>query len=194
MVGLVGTKIGMTQVFDETGELTPVSVIRIDENVVVGSRTLERNGYSACILGAIDKKESRVTKPYAGQFPEGVPVKKHLFELRDFSLEYEIGNTFGVEVFSDVRYVDITGTSKGKGYQGVMKRHGFGGGRKTHGSKFQRGLGSTGMAATPSKVHRGTKMPGRMGGVQRTVQNLRVIEVDQENGLLQVLPLVGPTY
>lgn len=192
MVGLIGRKIGMTQVFDERGILTPVTVIKIEENQVVGERSEARNGYNAVLLGAVDAKEKHVTKPYTGQFGDLSP-KRHLIEMRDFEGSYEIGNKLGAELFKDISFVDIQGVSKGKGYQGVMKRHGFGGGRKTHGSKFHRGLGATGMAADPSKIHKGTKMPGRMGGENSTVQNLRVIRVDEEKQFLLVKGAVpGP--
>jgi len=192
MLGLIGRKLGMTQVFDERGVLTPVTVIKIEGNRVVGERSEDKNGYEAVVMGAVDVKENRVTKPYIGQFGEGTP-KRYLVEMRDFEGEYEIGSTLGAEVFKDITFVDITGTSKGKGYQGVMKRHGFSGGRKTHGSKFHRGLGSTGMAATPSKVLKGTKMPGRMGAERKTVQNLRVVRVDEERQFLLVKGAVpGP--
>lgn len=176
----------MTQVFNESGVLTPVSVIQFDDNVVVGERVPERDGYSACLLGSVEMKESRVSKPYAGQFKEDVKPQKYLFEIRDFGAEYSVGTKFGVGLLSELSYVDVIGTSKGKGYQGVMKRHNFGGGRKTHGSKFHRAPGSTGMAAWPSKVMKGKKMPGRMGGERVTVQNLSVVSVDEENRLLLV--------
>lgn len=186
MVGLIGKKLGMTQVFDEAGALTPVTVIKIDENVVVGNRTVEKNGYNACILGSIDKKSKGATKPYAGQFPDGITPKKFLKEMRDFDQDLEIGSTVGLELLQDIAYVDVIGTSKGKGYQGVMKRHGFSGGRKTHGSKFHRGLGSTGMAAWPSKVHKGSKMPGRMGNTRVSAMNLRVVKIDVDKKVLLV--------
>src|SRR6056297_95655 len=192
MLGLIGRKLGMTQVFDERGVLTPVTVIKIEENQIVGERNEEKNGYEAVIMGAVDVKESRVTKPYTGQFGDGSP-KRYLMEMRDFEGEYEKGAVLGAEMFKDTAFVDVVGTSKGKGYQGVMRRHNFGGGRKTHGSKFHRGLGSTGMAATPSKVHKGTKMPGRMGAEKRTVQNLRLVKVDEERQYLLVKGAVpGP--
>jgi large subunit ribosomal protein L3 len=186
MVGLIGKKMGMTQVFDETGALTPVTVIKIDENVVIGNRTIEKNGYTACILGSIDKKPKGTTKPYAGQFPEGVTPKRFVREMRDFDQELEIGSIVGLELLQDITYVDVIGSSKGKGFQGVMKRHGFSGGKKTHGSKFHRGLGSTGMAAWPSKVHKGSKMPGRMGNEKVTAMNLRVVKVDVDRRVLLV--------
>ena len=186
MLGLIGRKVGMTQVFDDKGVLTPVTVIKFDDNVVVGARTTEKEGYNAYVMGAEDKKKNRVTKPYAGQFAEGNAPKKNLVEFRDFEKECQVGDTFGVEIFNDLGFVDITGTSKGKGFQGVMKRHGFAGGRKTHGSKFHRGIGGTGNAASPSKVFRGRKMAGRMGGVRTTVQNLRIVRVDEEKQVLLI--------
>jgi len=186
MIGLIGTKIGMTQVFDERGTLTPVTVIQFDENVVVGERTEEKNGYNAVVLGACDMKEQRATKPYKGQFTDNIKLKHHLVEFRDFEKECKPGDTLGVELFQDLHFVDVQGFSKGKGYQGVMKRHGFSGGRKTHGSKFHRGLGSTGMAASPSKVHKGTKMPGRMGDKKVTVQNLEIVKVDTDKKAILV--------
>lgn len=186
MVGLIGRKVGMTQVFDDAGELTPVTVIRIEPNVVVGTRTLERDGYSAVIVGSEELKAHRSTKPYTGQFKDGVTPKKRLAEIRDCEVECAVGDSLSVDVFADYSYVDVIGTSKGKGYQGVIKRHGFHGGRKTHGSKFHRENGSTGQSAFPSNVFKGTKMPGRMGGERRTSQNLRLIKVDSENQLLLV--------
>ncbi len=195
MLGLIGKKVGMTQVFDEKGILTPVTVIKIEENVVVAERSVKKNGYAACVLGAVDKKKTRVTKPYGGQFKEGITPKKFLFEMRDFEEKFAVGDKFGVELFNDSIYVDVEGTSKGKGFQGVMKRHNFGGGRATHGSKFHRGLGGTGMAATPSRVHKGTKMPGRMGGEKCTTQNLRIIKVDSEKQVIMVCGAVpGPRH
>jgi len=186
MIGLIGKKIGMTQVFNENGVLTPVSVIKFEDNFVVDERVPERDGYSACLLGSEEMKKSRVSKPYAGQFKNGVKPQKHLYEIRDFDADFELGQKLGVELFAQAHYVDVIGTSKGKGYQGVIKRHNFGGGRKTHGSKFHRAPGSTGMAAWPSKVQKGKKMPGRMGGAKTTVQNLFVVSVDEENQLLLV--------
>lgn len=193
MLGLIGKKVGMTQVFDERGVLTPVTVIKIESNVVVAERTVEKNGYSACVLGAVDVKKNRVTKPYAGQFPENTEPRKYLVEMKEYDRDVSIGDVLGVDVFNDIIFVDVEGTSKGKGFQGVMKRHGFSGGRATHGSKFHRGLGGTGMAATPSRVFKGTKMPGRMGDAKTTVQNLRVVKVDEEKKVLMVKGAVpGP--
>jgi large subunit ribosomal protein L3 len=187
MFGLIGKKVGMTQVFDDYGELVPVTVIQVEPNLVVDQRTQEKNGYSAVVLGSCEVKQSRLTKPRAGQFEKhGVEARRYVVEIRDFDRECAIGDSLGVELLADSGWVDVTGTSKGKGYQGVMKRHGYGGGRKSHGSKFHRGHGSTGMAAWPSKVLKGTKMAGRMGGVQRTAQNLRVVGVDSDRQMLLV--------
>ncbi|MCF7945770.1 MAG: 50S ribosomal protein L3 [Spirochaetia bacterium] len=193
MLGLIGKKVGMTQVFDERGVLTPVTVIKIDGNIVVAERTVEKNGYSACVIGAEEVKESRVSKPYAGQFKAVEGPKKYLFEMKDFEKEVTVGDTLGVDLFKEISFVDVEGTTKGKGFQGVMKRHGFSGGWSTHGSKFHRGLGGTGMAATPSRIFKGKKMPGRMGGEAATVQNLRVVKVDEDKNVLMVKGAVpGP--
>ncbi|MFW5777105.1 MAG: 50S ribosomal protein L3 [Spirochaetota bacterium] len=187
MLGLIGKKVGMTQVFDEFGELMPVTVIKVEPNLVVDQRTPDKNGYSAVLLGATDAKPARVSAPVLGQFKKNeLAPKRRLVEMRDFDRECAIGDTLGVEVFENSAFVDVIGTSKGKGFQGVMKRHGFGGGRKTHGSKFHRGNGSTGMAAWPSRVIKGTKMAGRVGGVKRTAQNLRVVSVDAERQMMLV--------
>ncbi len=186
MLGLIGKKIGMTQFFDEGGNLIPVTVVEVEQNTVVGERTVERNGYSSVILGATAMKKRRIKKPYSGQFPDGVEPCMNLKEIRNFEKDFKIGQKIGVELFEGLSFVDVQGVSKGKGYQGVMKRHGFSGGCKTHGSKFHRAGGSTGMAASPSKVLRGTKMAGRMGGEKRNVQNLQILKVDQERGILLI--------
>lgn len=186
MLGLIGKKVGMTQVFDDGGNLVPVTVIKVEKNIVVGTRTNERDGYSACVMGSVDKKKNRVTKPYAGQFPEGIEAKQYLLEIRDFEKEFTVGDSFGVELFEGIDVVDVVGTSKGKGFQGAMKRHNFKGGRATHGSKFHRDLGGTGQAAWPSRVFKGTRMAGRMGGERKTVQNLQIVTVDTENQIIAV--------
>lgn len=185
MIGLLGKKVGMTQIFDDAGHLVPVTVLEVEPNLVVGKRTPERDGYSAVILGAGEQKEKRISKPVRGQYGDSKP-RKTMAEFRDFDHECEVGDELNVSLFSDIRFVDVIGRSKGKGYQGVMKRHNFGGGRKTHGSKFHRANGSTGMAAWPSRVIKGTKMPGRMGSERSTMLNLRVERVDVENNLLLV--------
>lgn len=190
MKGLIGRKVGMTQLFADDGSLFPATVIEIKPNVVVALRLLERDGYSAVVLGSGVLRDKHVSKPYGGQFSDGIEPVRHLIEIRNFELQEgespEVGDTVGVELFAGTSSVDVSGTSKGKGYQGVMKRHGFAGGQKTHGSKFHRAPGSTGQSATPSKVHKGKKMPGRMGGASATVHNLRLFGVDAERNLLLV--------
>ena len=186
MLGLIGQKVGMTQVFDNDGHLIPVTAIKIEGNVVVAERTEEKNGYNAVLLGSVDMKEKAATKPYMGQFKDIATPKKHLQEFRDFEREVKVGDTIGVDLFKDIVFVDVTGISKGKGYQGGMKRHGFHGGRATHGSKFHRDLGGTAMSSTPARTFKGQKMAGHMGNEQKTVQNLRIVRVDEESGLLLV--------
>lgn len=186
MLGLVGKKIGMTQVFDESGLLIPVTVIKVEPNIVVGQRTKERHGYDAVVLGTFNVKKNKLKKPIAGQFAKGIEPVKVLREFRDFDHECKIGDKLGVELFEKISFVDVKGATKGKGYQGVMKRHGFAGGVKTHGSKFHRAGGSTGQAAWPSKVLKGTKMAGRMGNSGHTIQNLKVIRIDKEKEVMLI--------
>ncbi|MCL2295166.1 MAG: 50S ribosomal protein L3 [Spirochaetes bacterium] len=186
MIGVIAEKIGMTQIFDDKGVLTPVTVIKIDENLVVEQRTPEKNGYSSVVLGYGEVKKSRLTKSVLGQFEEGFDPKKHLKEMRDFEVECKAGDKIGVEIFKDADTVDVTGMSKGKGFQGVMKRHNFGGGRASHGSKFHRESGSTGQNTYPGKTFKNKKMPGRMGHEKVTIQNLKVVKVDVENKVLLV--------
>ena len=186
MLGLLAKKVGMTQVFDETGNLTPVTVMRVDPNVVIAHKTEEKNGYNAVVVGVDDMKKSRVTKPYAGMFPENITPKKRLRELRDFEKEVAVGDSLGVEILDGIRYVDVTGISKGKGFQGVVKRYGFAGGSKTHGSKFHRAAGSTGQNTYPARTFKNKKMPGHMGHEKVTVLSLRVVKVDTEKQLILV--------
>ena len=186
MKGLTAKKVGMTQVFDENGNLTPVTVIRVEPNTVVATKTQEKFGYDAVVLGLDDLKPKHVSKPYAKQFPENVTPKRHLKEFRDFDGEVKIGDQIGVELFEKVRFIDVTATSKGKGFQGVMKRWGFHGGRATHGSKFHREAGGTGCCTTPGHCVKNIKMPGHMGFDRVTVQNLKVIKVDPELKVLMV--------
>ncbi|MBB5218639.1 MAG: 50S ribosomal protein L3 [Treponema sp.] len=186
MKGLIAKKVGMTQVFDENGNLTPVTVIRVEPNTVVATKTEEKCGYNAVVLGLDDLKASKVSKPYAKQFPENVTPKRHLKEFRDFEGEVAVGDQIGVELFNSIRFIDVTATSKGKGFQGVMKRWGFHGGRATHGSKFHREAGGTGNSTTPGHCLKNVKMAGRMGNDRVTVQNLKVIKVDPELKVLMV--------
>ena len=131
-------------------------------------------------------KPHKITKPYAKQFPENITPKRHLKEFRDFEGEVKVGDQIGVELFEKVRFIDVTATSKGKGFQGAIKRHGQHTGPKTHGSKYHRHAGSNGMASDPSKVMKGKKMPGHMGHVQVTIQNLEVVKIDAENNVILV--------
>lgn len=186
MKGLIAKKEGMTQVFDEDGNLTPVTVIRIEPNTVVALKSKGTAGYDAVVLGLDDLKKSRTSKPYAGQFQEGITPTRNLKEFRDFDGDVSVGSKIGIELFEDIRYVDVTAMSKGKGFQGVMKRWGFHGGRKTHGSKFHRVAGSTGMCTSPSRTFRNVKMAGRMGYEKSTVQNLRIVKVDLELNVVMV--------
>ncbi|MDD2231811.1 MAG: 50S ribosomal protein L3 [Sphaerochaetaceae bacterium] len=194
MLGLIGKKVGMTQVFDARGRLTPVTVIKIEGNVVVAERTMETNGYKAAVLGSIDTKKNRVTKPYAGQFKDVCDPKKCLVEFRDFEQDVKKGDVLDVNLFKDISFVDVTGTSKGKGYQGGVKRYHHAGGRATHGSKFHKDLGGTAMSSTPAKVFKGHHMAGHMGVDKVTVQNLRVVRVDENMQVLMVKGAIpGPT-
>jgi large subunit ribosomal protein L3 len=187
MIGLIAKKEGMTQYFSEDGSLIPVTLLSYEDNIVVNKKTVEKDGYNAIVVGVIDLKEKKLTKPYKGQFPEGIAPKKILKEYRiDNVDEFKIGQKVGFEILDDVVYLDVVGTSKGKGYQGVMKRHGFSGGRKTHGSKFHRQNGSTGQAAWPSRGFKGVKRAGRMGTDKVTVFNLKLIKKDENKNLLIV--------
>ncbi|MFD6896371.1 50S ribosomal protein L3 [Rhodococcus sp. NPDC060086] len=187
--GILGTKLGMTQVFDENNRVVPVTVVKAGPNVVTQIRTEERDGYNAVQLafGAIAPR--KVNKPVRGQFDKaGVTPRRHLVELRlEDASEYEVGQELTAEVFEDGAFVDITGTSKGKGFAGTMKRHGFSGQGASHGAQaVHRRPGSIGGCATPGRVFKGTRMSGRMGSDRVTTQNLSVHKVDAENGLLLI--------
>jgi large subunit ribosomal protein L3 len=186
MLGLYARKVGMTQVFDDTGSLLPVSVLKVNPNVVLATKTKDTDGYEAVVVGIDDTKANRVTKAKAGQFPSNIPVKKKICELRDFEKKVNVGDSLGIEVLVDARYVDVCGISKGKGFQGVVKRYKFGGGRKTHGSKFHREPGSTGQSTYPAKTFKNVKLPGRMGREKTTVLSLRVVKTDTEKQLIMV--------
>ncbi|HET9257549.1 MAG TPA: 50S ribosomal protein L3 [Pseudonocardiaceae bacterium] len=194
--GILGTKLGMTQVFDENNRIVPVTVVAAGPCVVTRIRTPEADGYPAVQLayGAIDPR--KVTKPVAGHFAAaGVTPRRHLVELRTAdAANYEVGQELTAGVFAAGAVVDVVGTSKGKGTAGVMKRHGFGGLGASHGTQRKhRSPGSIGGCATPSRVFRGTRMAGRMGNVRVTTQNLTVHRVDGESGLLLIKgALPGP--
>jgi len=189
--GILGTKLGMTQVFDENNRIVPVTVVKAGPNVVTRIRTPERDGYSAVQLAYGEISPRKVNKPLTGQYgAASVNPRRHMAELRldnDAAAEYEVGQELTAEIFSDGSYVDVTGTSKGKGFAGTMKRHGFHGQGAAHGAQaVHRRPGSIGGCATPSRVFKGTRMSGRMGNDRVTVQNLLVHKVDTENGVLLI--------
>ena len=186
MKGLIAKKVGMTQVFDESGNLTPVTVIRVDPNTVVATKTKENCGYDAVVLGVDELKNNKVNKAYSGSFPENASPKRHLKEFRDFEKEVKVGDLIGLELFDGSRFLDVTATSKGKGFQGVMKRWGFHGGRASHGSKFHREAGGTGQSTTPGHCFKNVKMPGHMGFRRITVQNLKIVKIDPELNVILV--------
>ncbi len=187
--GLLGTKLGMTQVWDENNKLVPVTVVQASPNVVTQVRSLEKDGYAAVQIayGAIDPRKAN--KPATGHFEKaGVTPRRHLTEIRTAdAAEYTLGQELAVDIFEPGQYVDVVGTSKGKGFAGVMKRHNFKGVSSSHGShRNHRKPGSIGASSTPSRVFKGMRMAGRMGGDRVTVQNLKVHSVDLENGLVLI--------
>jgi large subunit ribosomal protein L3 len=195
--GLIGQKIGMTRVFDDAGHHVPVTVLRAGPCVVLQVKSEERDGYRAVQLGLIedDFKEHRLTRAAKGHLDAaGAPPIRVIREFAvDQDEEVSTGDQVTVEAFAEVAKVDVTGTSKGRGFQGVMRRHGFHGGKATHGSMFHRAPGSIGAAAYPSRVIKGRKMPGRMGGKRNTQLSLRVVEVRPEDNLILVAGAVpGP--
>ena len=189
MPGLIGKKIGMTSVFDKDGKNIPCTVIEAGPCVVTQVRTKELDGYEAVQLGFDDKAEKRANKAEKGHYKKaGTSPKKKVVEFRDFEGEFKLGDTIGVDLFQEGEFVDVVGTSKGKGFQGVVKRHGFGGvGQATHGQHNRlRAPGSIGAASYPARVFKGMKMAGQMGNERVTVQNLRVLKVVPEKNLLVV--------
>ena len=189
MPGLLGKKIGMTSVFSADGKNIPCTVIEVGPCVVTQVKTVEKDGYEALQLGFQEKTEKHTTKPMAGHFCKaGVAPQRHLAEFKNFDGEYKLGDTITVDFLSDAKFVDVIGTSKGKGYQGVVKRHGFGGvGQATHGQDDRlRAPGSIGACSYPAKVLKGMRMAGQMGNERVTVQNLQIVKVLPENNLLIV--------
>ena len=189
MPGLLGKKIGMTSVFSADGKNVPCTVIEVGPCVVTQVKTAEKDGYEALQLGFVEKKEKHTTKPEAGHFKKaGVAPQRHLAEFKGFVSEYKLGDTIGVDLFTENDFVDIQGTSKGKGFQGVVKRHGFGGvGQATHGQHNRlRAPGSVGACSYPAKVFKGMRMAGQMGNQKVTVQNLQVVKVIPEHNVLMI--------
>ncbi|WP_404450863.1 50S ribosomal protein L3 [Virgibacillus necropolis] len=185
---ILGRKIGMTQLFSEDGELVPVTVIQAEANVVLQKRTLENDGYEAIQLGFADAKGKHVNKAKKGHAEKAsTNTKRYVREFRDAELdEYEVGQEISVDVFQTGDKIDVSGKSKGKGFQGAIKRHNQQRGPMSHGSHFHRSPGSMGMAADPARVFKGTKLPGHMGSENVTIQNLEVVNVDTERNLLLI--------
>jgi len=189
MSGLIGRKIGMTSIFDDNGKNIPCTVIEAGPCVVTQVRTEAVDGYEALQLGFDDKAEKQTTKALKGHFKKaGTSAKKRVIEFQGFEAEYKLGDTITVDHFEEGEFVDVSGTSKGKGFQGVVKRHGFAGvGQATHGQHNRlRAPGSIGAASYPARVFKGMRMAGRMGGDKVKVQNLRVLKVVPEKNLLVV--------
>ena len=187
MKGILGKKIGMTQVFTKDGKLIPVTVVEVEPNVVTQIKTVEKDGYDAIQLATESIREGLSNKPAMGHTKKAnTTPKRFLKEIRGVNVnDYTLGQTIGVDIFEAGEIVDVTGTSKGKGFQGVIKRHNQSTGPMGHGSQYHRGVGSLG-TMLPMHVLKGKKMPGQMGNVQRTVQNLEIVAVDVENSVILV--------
>lgn len=195
---LMGKKRGMTRIYDEKGNLIVCTLIAAEPNIIVQVKNQDKDGYSAVQLGAIkvpESKKKNVSKPLVGHFARAkVEPRRHLLESRiDNAEEYELGQEVGVDYFADTEFVDVCGTSKGKGFQGVIKRHNFAGGPASHGSGFHRSAGSTGMRSTPGRSLPGVKKAGQMGSQKVTAENLKVVRVDAEKQIILVKGAVpGP--
>ncbi len=192
---ILATKVGMTQIFNEDGVLTPVTVLQAGPCVVTQVKTAENDGYDAVQVGYVDKREKLVTKPVKGHFDKaGVSYKRYVREFRfENASEYSVKDEIKADIFAAGDKIDATAVSKGKGFQGAIKRHGQHRGPMAHGSKFHRHQGSNGSATTPGSVFKGKGMPGHMGNVKVTIQNLEIVRVDAENSLILVKGAVpGP--
>ena len=192
---ILATKVGMTQIFNEDGVLTPVTVLQAGPCVVTQVKTAENDGYDAVQVGYVDKREKLVTKPVRGHFDKaGVSYKRYVREFRfENASEYSVKDEIKADIFAAGDKIDATAVSKGKGFQGAIKRHGQHRGPMAHGSKFHRHQGSNGSATTPGRVFKGKGMPGHMGNVKVTIQNLEIVRVDAENSLILVKGAVpGP--
>jgi len=185
--GILGRKIGMTQVFAENGDLIPVTVIEAAPNVVLQKKTIENDGYEAIQLGFDDLREKLANKPEKGHAAKAnTAPKRFIREIRGVNLaDYEVGQEVKVDIFAEGEVVDVTGVSKGKGFQGAIKRHGQSRGPMSHGSRYHRRPGSMG-AIAPNRVFKSKELPGRMGGERVTVQNLTIVKVDAERNLILV--------
>ena len=188
MKTIIGKKIGMTQIFDETGKVIPVTVIEAGPCTVAQVKTVESDGYNAIQLGFGDVKESKVNKPEKGHFAKAnLKAKKHLREFRVDEVEsYKVGDEIKADTFEKGDKIDVQGTSKGKGFQGVIKRHGQSRGPMGHGSMYHRRPGSMGPTSTPGRVFKGKKLPGHMGRVTVTIQNLDIVRVDMDKNVILI--------
>src|SRR3954469_9227788 len=189
MEGILGKKLGMTQVFGENGTMVPVTVLEVGPCLVVQRKTKDSDGYEAVQVGLVEAKTPRhTTKPMQGHFKKaGVAPTRHTAEFKlSEGDDFKAGDEIKASMFNAGEFVDVVGTSKGKGFQGVVKRHGFRGGRATHGSMFHRAPGSIGASSFPSRVYPGMRAAGRMGGVRNTTKNLKVVAGDAEKNLLLV--------
>ena len=196
MIGLIGRKVGMTQLFDERGEAIPVTIIEAGPCTVTELRSAQRDGYTAVQLGFGTNKESRFTRPALGQFKKrNLPPLRHLREFRVESIEgLAVGQSLDVSIFEKGRHVDIQGVTKGRGFAGVVKRYGFTAGHASHGPTAGKQPGSIGASAYPSRVVKGKRLPGHMGNVNLTIKNLEVVAIDPEQNMLMVRGAVpGPT-
>ncbi len=187
-IALIGRKLGQTTFIEESGRAVHTTLLQVGPCVVIQKKTLEKEGYHALQLGFGERKEKHTAKPQAGHFKKsGATPKKVLREVRvQDANTYQVGQSLGVDLFSSVKYVDVTGTSKGKGFQGVVRRHGFKGGVGSHGSMHHRAPGGIGASSDPSRVYPGTRMPGHMGVNKITLLNLRVVKVEAAKNLLFV--------
>ena len=186
--GIIGKKIGMTQIFDEKGNVVPVTVIEATPNVVAQVKTVETDGYNSIQLGYGEVKDKHINKPEKGHFTKaGLAAKKHLREFRVEDVEnYKVGDEVKADIFEAGEKIDVQGTTKGKGFQGVIKRHGQHRGPMGHGSMYHRRPGSMGSTSTPGRVFKGKKLPGHMGRVTVTIQNLDVVRVDMDKNFILV--------
>jgi len=195
MEGILGRKVGMTQIYVADGTAIPVTVIKAGPCLVVQRKTADTDGYEAVQIGLVEEKPAKPNQPQAGHFKKaGVAPVRKVEEFRlDSGEELKAGDEVKASMFNEQDYVDVVGTSKGKGFQGVMKRHNFAGGRGSHGSMFHRAPGSIGSSAYPSRVFKGMRMTGRMGGERVTTKNLQIVKVDAEQNLIYVRGAVpGP--
>ena len=186
--GILGKKIGMTQIFDESGLLVPVTVLEVQPNVVLQVKTAETDGYNSVQIGVDDKRDVLSNQAEQGHVKKAnTSPKRFVKEIRDEELgDVEVGKELTVELFETGQFVDVTGVSKGKGFQGNIKRHNQSRGPETHGSRYHRRVGAMSAATTPGRVRKGKKLPGRMGGKQVTIQNLEIARVDSERNVLLV--------